>query len=386
MLDLKNIAVTHDWLLEYAGAERVLEELLHVLGKKTKVYTTVFDGKDLPFLQDHEVVESFISKLPFGRSHSHYRKYLPIMPLAVEQWDMSEYDIVISSNYAVAKGIICHPDQLHISYVHSPIRYAWDMQYQYLDEADLDKGIKGWIAKYLLHKIRLWDVRTANQVDNFIANSHFIKRRIAKVYRREAKVIYPPVDINGFKLNKDKDDFYCTVSRLVPYKKTSMIIRAFNQMPNKKLYVIGGGPDLEEMKKMAGPNVEVLGFQPQDKMVEYMRNARAFIYAAKEDFGIVPLEAQACGTPVIAFGEGGLSETVVPWLGNGQADVPTGILYNNQTAKDLVNAVTLFEGNQNVFDSEAIREHAEFFGPERFRYEIQGYIENSWESFQSSIV
>lgn len=381
MIDSKKIAVTHDWLLEYAGAERVLEQILKVTGKDTSVYTNVVDKSELPFLKGHNVKESYISRLPFGRTH--YRKYLPLMPLAVEQWDMNPYDLVVSSSHAVAKGFISHPDQLHISYVHSPIRYAWDMQHQYLEEADMNSGVKGWITKYLLHRIRKWDVNTANQVDYFIANSKFIQRRIQKVYRRDSTVIYPSVDVKGFKLQKDKDDYYVTVSRLVPYKKTSLMIRAFNQMPDKKLYVIGGGPDLEEMQKLANENVEVLGYVEQAEMVSYMQNARAFVYAAKEDFGIVPLEAQACGTPVIAYGKGGLAETVIPLKkGNVKA---TGILYDEQNEDQLIEAVKEFEKKENEFDAEFIRQHAEFFGPERFRSELSSFIEEKWDAFSGSL-
>lgn len=384
MIDSKKIAVTHDWLLRYAGAERVLEQLLLVTGKETSVFTNVFDGTELPFLNPNRVTESFISRLPFGRSK--YRSYLPLMPLAVEQWDMSPFDIVLSSTYAVAKGIICHPDQLHISYVHSPIRYAWDLQHQYLEEAGLERGLKGWIVKYLLHRMRLWDVRTANQVDHFIANSHFIRRRIAKVYRREAHVIYPPVDVNEFTLQEEKEDYYCTASRMVPYKKNSLIIKAFNRMPDKKLYVIGDGPDLEDLKKIARPNVEVLGFQPRKDLIRYMQHARAFVYAAKEDFGIVPLEAQACGTPVIAFGKGGLAETVVPLKNHQQSgkQKATGILYNHQKEEDIIEAVEQFEQKRDQFDPEAISKHADFFRPERFRREIKTFIEQVWDSFQGA--
>lgn len=381
MIDKKNIAVTHDWLLEYAGAERVLEQILKVTGKDTSVFTNVVDVNELPFLKGHDVTESFISRLPFGRTH--YRKFLPLMPFAVEQWNMNPYDLVVSSSYAVAKGFISHPDQLHISYVHSPIRYAWDMQHQYLEEANMNSGIKGWITKYLLHRIRKWDVNTANQVDYFIANSKFIQRRIKTVYRRDSTVIYPSVDVEGFKLQKDKEDYYVTVSRLVPYKKTSLIIRAFNQMPDKKLYVIGGGPDLEEMRKLANENVEVLGYVEQSEMVSYVQNARAFVYAAKEDFGIIPLEAQACGTPVIAYGKGGLAETVIPLKeGNNKA---TGILYDEQNEDQLIESVKEFERKEHEFDAEFIRQHAEFFGSERFRTELASFIEEKWDAFSRSL-
>lgn len=372
-------AVTHDWLLEYAGAERVFEQLLQITGENTDVFTTVFDDSELLFLRNYKVKESFIAKLPFGRRK--YRLYLPLMPFAVAQWDMSAYDLVISSSYAVAKGFISHPDQLHISYVHSPIRYAWDLQHQYLEEADLDSGLKSWIVRYLLHCIRKWDVNTSNQVDFFIANSRFIQRRIKKVYRRDSEVVYPPVNIDGFKLQKEKSDYYLTVSRLVPYKKVSLMIRAFNQMPDKKFVVIGGGPDLDEMRKLAKPNVEVLGYQDQETMVNYMQNAKAFVYAAKEDFGIVPVEAQACGTPVIAYGGGGLTETVIDF--NKTVNISTGLLYFEQNEESLIDAVNKFELNQSQFDSEYIREHAETFNISRFKKKIERIIQREVEIFFS---
>ncbi len=227
------------------------------------------------------------------------------MPLAIEQLDVSKHDIILSSSHAVAKGIITGPDQLHISYIHSPIRYAWDLQHQYIKEAGLDKGMKGMVARWLLHKIRLWDCRTSNGVDHFIANSEFISRRIRKVYGRESKVIYPPVDVNRFKLCENKDDYYFTASRMVPYKRMDLIVEAFSQMPDKKLVVIGDGSEMSKIKAKASSNIELLGYQPNSVMQEYMQKAKGFVFAAEEDFGITPVEAQACGTPVIAFGKGG---------------------------------------------------------------------------------
>ncbi|MEA0135070.1 glycosyltransferase, partial [Escherichia coli] len=253
---------------------------------------------------------TFIQKLP--KAKSNYQRYLPFMPLAIEQLDVSKHEIILSSSHAVAKGVLTGPDQLHISYVHSPIRYAWDLQHQYLREVGLDKGIKSYIARMLLHKIRLWDCRTANGVDHFIANSQFIARRIKKVYGRDADVIYPPVDVNRFELNFNKEDYFFTASRLVPYKRIDLIVEAFSEMPNRKLVVIGDGPEMQKIKSKAKTNIEILGYQPDSVMQEYMRNAKAFVFAAEEDFGIIPVEAQACGTPVIAFGKGGALETIRP--------------------------------------------------------------------------
>lgn len=379
MINSNSIAVTHDWLLDYAGAERVLEQILNITGPDTTVFTTVFEEVNFPFLANHEVVESFISRLPFGRSK--YRNYLPLMPLAVEQWDMNPYDIVISSTHAVAKGIICHPDQLHVSYVHSPIRYAWDLQHQYLKEADLNQGIKAWIIKYLLHRIRKWDVRTANQVDHFVANSKFIQRRIKKVYRRDSEVIYPPVDVDSFEVNREKDDYFVTANRLVPYKKTRLLVEAFNGMPDKKLVVIGDGPDYEAIKKIAGDNIEMKGFIAKEDLVNYLRNAKAFVYAAVEDFGISPVEAQACGTPVIALSKGGTKETVVPL---GEAN-PTGVLFDRQEIPHIHKAVEQFEEHNDQFEVDIIRKHAEKFSTAEFQNRFQTFLEKKWDDFKSHL-
>ncbi|HFF8466942.1 TPA: glycosyltransferase, partial [Klebsiella pneumoniae] len=283
-----------------AGSEKVVAEFIDLF-PDAKVYGVVdfLSEDDKKKFKNKKITTTFIQKLP--KAKKKYQQYLPLMPLAIEQLDLSSHDIILSSSHAVAKGVLTGPDQLHISYVHSPIRYAWDLQHQYLRESGLNRGIKGLFAKWILHKIRLWDTRTANGVDFFIANSKFISRRIKKVYGREADVIYPPVDVERFKLKREKQDFYLTASRLVPYKRIDLIVEAFSKMPEKKLVVIGDGPEMSKIRKIAGANIEILGFQPNDVMEEYMMDAKAFVFAAEEDFGITPVEAQACGTPVIAF-------------------------------------------------------------------------------------
>jgi glycosyltransferase involved in cell wall biosynthesis len=233
------------------------------------------------------------------------------MPLAIEQFDFSGYDMVISSSYAFAKGVITGPRQLHLCYCHSPIRYAWDLQTQYLKESKLDRGMKSWLVRWLLHMIRVWDNRTSAGVDAFMANSRFIARRIEKVYRRDAAVVYPPVNVERFETCHDKEDFYVTASRLVPYKRIDLIVEAFNGMPDRQLVVIGDGPELPRLRRMAGPNVQVLGWQPNEVLKDHLQRARGFVFGGEEDFGIILLEAQACGTPVIAYGRGGALETVV---------------------------------------------------------------------------
>lgn len=362
------IAIIHDWLTVYAGAEKVLEQLLK-LYPNADIFTIVdfLPQKDRKFLEGHKITTSFIQNLPFSRSK--YRHYLPLMPLAIEQFDLSGYDLIISDSHAVAKGVITGPDQVHVSYVHTPIRYAWDLQHQYLRESGLDHGLKGWIAKYLLYKIRLWDVRTANGVDHFIANSGFIAKRIWKVYRRESIVIYPPVDVKAFELCVQKEDFYLTASRMVPYKKIDLIVEAFSTMPDKKLIVIGDGPDFEKIRACAGSNVTLMGYQSFEVLRDHMQRARAFVFAAEEDFGITPVEAQACGTPVIAFGCGGAIETVV--------DGMSGLFFDKQSVESMCEAVKRFETME--FDYKKISIHAHKFSEERFLTEMKLFLQEKRE-------
>jgi len=269
--------------------------------------------------------------------------------------------------------VLCGPDQLHVSYVHSPIRYAWDLQHQYLKEANMNSGLKGKVARMILHYMRMWDQRTAAGVDDFIANSHFIGARITKSYRRESTVIYPPVDTRGFSIQEDKQDYYFTASRMVPYKRMPMIIEAFAAMPDKRLVVVGDGPEMEKAKAVAAdaPNVTLLGYQPFAVLQEHMRNARAFVFAAEEDFGISPVEAQACGTPVIAFGKGGVLETVCG-LDHPQ---PTGVFYQEQSMTSLIEAVETFEASAGRITAQACRANAERFSEARFEQEMRQFVE-----------
>lgn len=363
------IAIVCDWLVVYAGAERVLEEILHCFPEADLFAVVDFvPAEQRKFLQNKTIKTTFIQNLPFAKKH--YRNYLPLMPLAIEQLDVSQYDVVISSSHAVAKGVITGPAQLHISYVHSPIRYAWDLQHQYLRESGLDRGIKGLFAKFILHKIRLWDQRTSHGVDHFIANSNYIARRIWKAYRREAQTIYPPVNTALFTPMSTKENFYLAASRLVPYKKMDLIVEAFSRMPDKKLVVIGDGPDMAKVKAKAGANVEILGFQSCEKLAEYMQRAKAFIFAAEEDFGIMPLEAQACGTPVIAFGKGGALETV-RGLDHAQ---PTGLFFNEQSVAAVVASIEQFEQESGRFTLENFAENVQRFSPEIFRERFREFV------------
>jgi len=369
-LESLKVAIVHEWFVDYSGSERVVEQMLNVL-PQADLFAQV---ENLPdrlkgFIKHKKVTTSFIQKLP--KSKTKYRNYLPLMPLAVEQFDLSGYDLVVSSNHAVAKGVITGPDQLHLCMCYSPIRYAWDMTHQYLKQSGLDSGLKGLLAKYYLYKIRIWDSRTANGVDQFIAISKFIARRINKAYGRKSTVIYPPVDINAFDLCTPKEDYYLTASRMVPYKKIDLIVEAFSKLPEKRLVVIGDGPDfkkIKKIKKIAGPNVELLGYQPHDVLKKYMQKAKAFVFCAEEDFGIVPVEAQACGTPVIAYGKGGVLETII--------ENETGVFFNRQHIDDIISAVEYFENNQKKFSPEKIRENALRFSIKRFKTEFKAFIEN----------
>ena len=355
------VAIVHDWLTVYGGAERVLKYILDLF-PKAELFSMVdfLSTADRAFLDGRKVHTSFVQRLPGARKL--YRQYLPLMPLAVEQFDLSKFDLVISSSYAVAKGVITGPDQLHISYVHSPIRFAWDLQHQYLEQAGMRRGLKGAIARALLHRLRLWDSRTANGVDHFIANSAFIGRRIWKVYRRPAQVIYPPVDVRGFRLAQDKGESYVTVSRLVPYKRVDLLVAAFARMPNRRLVVVGTGPDYEKLHRSAPPNVKFVGYLPSSNVRAVIERARAFVFAAEEDFGIVLVEAQASGTPVIAFGKGGAAE-IVRDLDDA---VPTGVLFGEQTPDSLIAAVERFELDSYRITPSACRRNAERFGHTRF--------------------
>lgn len=369
-------ALIHDWFSTYAGAEKCIESFTDIWDD-FEIYSLIdfLSGTDRDkILKGKRAHTSFIQRLPFAKDK--YRNYLPLFPLAIEQFDLSGYDVVLSSSHAVAKGVLTHSNQLHIAYVHTPIRYAWDLYHQYLRESGLDRGLKGILAKYFLHKIRLWDASTANRVDHYIANSRYIARRIKKIYGKSSDVIYPPVDVDKFTLREAKEEFYLTASRMVPYKKIDLIVEAFSQT-DKKLLVIGDGPDMAKIKSKAGKNVELLGFASDETMADLMGRAKAFVFAAEEDFGITPVEAQACGTPVICFGRGGARETV--------RDGESGLYFMEQNAKELLAAVAKFEQNYDKFEPTKIRENSLKFSRARFEAEIKSYVEKKYEEFKDGL-
>ncbi len=369
------VAFVHDWLTVYAGAERVLEAMLDLYPNADMFALCDFlDEDNRAFIKNKKVHTSFIQNLPYAKTK--YRNYLSLMPLAIEQFDLSKYDLIISSSHAVSKGVITGPDQLHICMCYSPMRYAWDLTHQYLNESNLHKGLKNWIVRYMLHRLRLWDHRTSCGVDNFIAISDFIARRIHKTYGRESTIIYPPVDTNAFKLSFEKEDFYLTASRMVPYKKIDLIVEAFSNMPDKKLIVIGEGPDFNKIEAKAGANVTLLGYQPFNVLKDHMQRAKAFVFAAEEDFGIIPIEAQACGTPVIAYGKGGALETII-------AD-KTGVFFYSQDKDAIIQAVQKFEGFGS-FDCNTIHNNALRFSAERFKTEFKDFVEKTMNTHYSKV-
>jgi glycosyltransferase involved in cell wall biosynthesis len=359
------VALVHEWLTVIGGSENVFKEIAS-LYPEADIFTLVARDETIQKLNlsGHKVTTSFIQNLPFAKTK--YRSYLPLFPLAVEGFDLSGYDLVISSSHAVAKGALTGSNQLHICYCHSPIRYAWDLHHQYLKETGLNKGLKGFIAKYLLHRIRQWDIISTNRVDHFIANSKYIGKRIKKVYGRDSEVIYPNVATEDFLPVFEKKDYYVTCSRFVPYKKIDLIVSAFAQMPDKKLYVIGDGPDFKKVSKLATANTVLLGFQPFDQLKQYLAEAKAFVFAAEEDFGILPVEAQACGTPVIAYKKGGAMESVI--------ENKTGIFFEEQSVTAIKEAVERFDVNSSLFNYNEIVTHAAGFSTNRFKSEFLTYV------------
>ena len=369
---MTRIAIIHDWVTATGGAENCLK-IFSEIYPNADIFVLVSDKKSLEKLNidPKRVKHSLIQKLP--RAKKSWKTYLPLFPFAIEQIDLSEYDVIISSSHAVAKGVLTTADQIHICYIYSPIRYVWDLYHQYLNEASLTKGIKSLFVRSILHYIRNWDVSTANRVDEFIPISSYIEKRVWRTYRRKSyKVICPPVSTNDFTLVEEKEDFYLTASRLVPYKKIKLIVQAFSQMPEKQLVVIGDGPDFKKISKLATKNVRMLGYQEFEVLKSYMQRAKAFIFIALEDFGIIPIEAQACGTPVIALGKGGSLETVKGKFIDQEVNTSdTGIFLKEQSVEELLKAIRYFEKNIHKFSAKNIREFAMKFDQSIFKQKIK---------------
>jgi glycosyltransferase involved in cell wall biosynthesis len=379
-LGSKSIALVHEWLTPEAtgGSELVVAEILKYVDAQLYALIDFESTNPDSYLYGRSISTTFLQNFPKARQG--VQKYLPLLPLAIEQLDVRAYDIVLSSSHAVAKGVLTSPGQLHVCYCHTPMRYAWDLTFDYLNQSRLGRGLPGWATRYLLHRLRMWDVMSANRVDYFIANSQHTARRIWRCYRRKAEVIYPPVEIDRFSFQPHKEDFYLTVSRLVSYKQVSLIIKAFNQL-GYPLVVIGTGPELEQMRALARPNIQVLGAQPNAVVEQYMSRAKAFVYAACEDFGMAVVEAQACGTPVIAYGAGGALETV-----RDVRDCPktgTGLFFGAQTEAAIVETVKCFEEDRVHLNSETIRSQAAQFAPTIFEKRYLTFLERCTREFWS---
>jgi glycosyltransferase involved in cell wall biosynthesis len=353
-------AIVHEWLVNYAGSERCVESFTKIWSDAT-VYSLVdfLDEEQRKIILKGKFARtSFIQKLPGAKTRHRY--YLPLFPKAIESFDLNDYDIIISSSHAVAKGAKTNRKQLHISYCYSPMRYAWDNADEYL------KGFKGSVAKFFINYLRNWDLKSSRNPDYIIAISEYIRKKIQRIYNRDADVIYPPVDTDKFPLETNKSDYYLAASRLVPYKKIDLIVDAFAKMLDKKLIVIGSGPEKEKIISKATPNVDVIGYQDFESLKSYMQKAKAFVFAAEEDFGIVVVEAMACGTPVIAFGTGGAAETVV--------DGKTGILFPEQTVNSIIEAVNKFDNISSKLNYSEISQHAQKFNRDTFEKNINEYV------------
>lgn len=367
------IAIVHEWLVNYAGSEKVLESFTNIW-PDADVFTLVdFLDDDLRriILKGKKTKTSFIQHLPYAKKQ--HRKYLPLFPRAIESFNLKNYELIVSSSHSVAKGVRTKYNQLHICYCHTPMRYAWDEAEYYLKEAKLDSGIKGWAAHLVVNYLRKWDIKSSNNVNCFIANSQHIANKIKRIYNRESDVIYPPVDVNKFSLTTEKEDFYLTASRLVPYKRMDLIVDAFAKMLDKKLVVIGSGPEKEKILAKATPNVDVIGYQDFESLRDYMQKAKAFVFAAEEDFGIIVVEAMACGTPVIAGNYGGTAESVI--------DGVTGILFKKQSVESIVEAVKKFDVISHSINYREIRLHSEKFSRDMFEDKIKSYVDEKINLF-----
>ena len=364
------VALVHDWFNDIGGAEKVVRGILECY-PQADVYSLIDyydDFKRKKYLAGKKTKTSFIQKIPFSKRY--YRFLFPLFPSAIERLDLSSYDVIISSSSSVAKGIRKKTDQLHICYCHSPMRYAWDLKDDYLSV--IKNPITRKIFEYFLNRLKKWDLLSNLRVDHFIANSKYVSDRIKNNYQREALVIYPPVDVNSFTLTHSKQDYYFTVSRLVSYKKTENIVKAFAKFPHLKLQVAGKGPNKNRLLKVATSNVSILGYVSPEELREKIRNAKAFIVNANEDFGITVVEAQSSGTPIIAPYLGGYKETLTE---------KTGLFFENQTQVEIERAIALFENKGKTFQEEDFMESAKRFDKNRFHVEFKSYVEKKYKEF-----
>jgi glycosyltransferase involved in cell wall biosynthesis len=374
------IAVVHDWLDTWRGGENVLAEILRAYPQSDLFALVDFlPEAQRPRLLGKRAHTTFLQRIPGARAH--FRLLLPWFPRAIESLDVSVYDIVISDSHAVAKGVCTSSTQLHVCYCHTPMRYAWDLRDQYLSARGLAKGARGALVHRVLDRLRDWDRRTSTRVTHFIANSQFVRDRIARCYDRKATVIHPPVDTEFFTPAADMElgtrDYYFAASRWVPYKRMDVIAAAFRALPERRLIMAGDGPEAARVRAAAGPNVEFVGEVSRERMRDLLRGARAFVFAAEEDFGILPVEAQACGTPVIAYGQGGARETVR----DRAAGRPTGLFFDVQSPEAIAETVRRFEREMPGIEARDCREHAIQFSTPRFAGELATFVGHAWSTF-----
>lgn len=368
-------ALVHEWFVDRSGSEKCAESFVNIWDD-FDIYSLVdFLTPTLreKLIKSKQVKTSYIQKLPFAKNH--FRKYLPLFPNAIEKFDFTGYDLVLSNSHAVAKGVITGENTLHICYCHTPVRYARELRTQYLETAGFNNGLKKYFANAVLNKIKKWDDKTAHRPNFYIANSNYTASKILNYYGREATVIHPPVEVNRFHSNLKRENYYFTASRLVPYKKIELIAEAFTNMPNRKLVIAGSGEMLNKVKENAGKNVEILGFVSDEEMAELMGRAKAFVWAAIEDFGIVIAEAHAAGTPVIALGTGGSKDIVIEGV--------NGTFFENQSVSGIISAVQKFENISECFNHSKIALDAKKFSKERFEAEIQEFIEKKFVNFRT---
>ena len=383
-----NIAIVHDWFVEksFGGSEKVtfiLNDLLNERYSTPDIFslTSNIKSSKKKSFNGRKIKTSFVQSLPFGKTN--VQRYLPILPYAIEQFDLRAYDLIISSSHAIAKGVITSPEQLHISYVHTPMRYAWDQMNTYLEKSILSKFGFEIPIRFMLYKLRAWDFYSSQRLDHIIANSNFTSKRIKKYWGLESDVINPPVDIKRFNYNNPRENFYISLNRLVPNKRIDLLIKAFNKL-NLPLIIIGDGPERFKLQNISKPNIKFLK-KISDKEVEnYMSRCRAFVYAGIEDFGIAPVEAMASGAPVIAYGKGGILDTVNCYKKQDKEKVSTGLLFNNQTSEDIIDTISWFEDKKlwKNFNPEMLNEYSQNFSIENFTSKFDLIINKAWEKFK----
>ncbi len=372
-----NVAIIHDWLTGMRGGEKCLEVFCELF-PQARIYTLLYIARSVSsVIERMPIYTTFIQRLPWA--FKRYRYLLPLFPTAVEQINLQGYDLILSSSHCVAKGIISPPDALHICYCHTPMRYVWD-QYPVYFPTERMRWPMRWIVPLMANYLRTWDVASSHRVDHFVANSAHVAGRIRKYYGRKADVIYPPVECGRFQPKEEKEPFYLMVTALAPYKRVDLAVDAFNRM-GSPLVIIGSGQEEGILRRRAASNIQFLGWQPDEVVATHYARCRAFIFPGEEDFGITPVEAQAAGSPVVAFGRGGAMETVIP-LDNPGHKPPTGVFFREPTPKALIEAIRIYESREGDFDAQAIRQNALRFDQSRFKQQISQMIQSRWKQWQ----